>query len=326
MTGTACYIYGPAGRLAKRTTINSESNTFYYHTDHLGSSKLVTDSDRNIVSAISYHPFGESDTEEGEEHYLFTEKEKDETGLYYYGARYYDPETGQFISRDLLSGQMKSPQTLNRYTYVLNNPLKYRDPNGLEQAGALLGKSDYPGQGASFESGYMYVYWSHNPDWIGTDQWTGNFTCLFAMVALVLGFAGLMEFGPSILIKLSVLKPAVIDRIVGLLKTVYTFYKGLKPWEKWLVRIAVADIIKDIAREQLGIEAWNVDLIYSGINVIVWLDTGVQMGWVMSLESGYYRWKREEGKYYIRIDGEWVLVPEGIEWEPGDPIPESMMS
>jgi RHS repeat-associated protein len=160
---------------------------FYYHTDHLGSTRLVTDPNRNIVSAILYHPFGEPSLKEGSEDYLFTGKEKDETGLYCYGARYYDPETGRFISKDLLSGQMKTPQTLNRYTYVLNNPLKYRDPDGFEEAGALLGKSDYPGQGSSFESGYIYVYWSHNPSWIGTDQWTGNYTCLFAMAALATG-------------------------------------------------------------------------------------------------------------------------------------------
>ncbi len=46
---------------------------------------MVTDSNRDIVSAIAYHPFGESDTEEGSEYYLFNgkEKEKDETGLYH---------------------------------------------------------------------------------------------------------------------------------------------------------------------------------------------------------------------------------------------------
>jgi len=103
-TGTATYIYGPTGRLAKRTTINEETNTFYYHSDHLGSTRLV---------------------------YLFTGKEKDETGLYYYGARYYDPETGRFITRDLLAGKRTNPQSLNRYTYCLNNPVKLIDPAGL---------------------------------------------------------------------------------------------------------------------------------------------------------------------------------------------------
>ncbi|MBU7009814.1 MAG: RHS domain-containing protein [Theionarchaea archaeon] len=130
-TGSAAHIYGPTGRIAKRTTINQESNIYYYHTDHLGSTRLVTDSSKNIVSAITYHPFGESYSEEGSENYLFNGKEKDATGLYYYGARYYDPELGRFLTRDPLGGALLSPQSLNRYTYCLNNPLKYVDPTGL---------------------------------------------------------------------------------------------------------------------------------------------------------------------------------------------------
>ncbi len=130
-TGTACYVYGPTGTLAKRTTINQESNTFYYHTDHLGSTRLVTDSSKNIVTAATYHPFGELSTEEGSEDYLFCGKEKDSTGLYYYGARYYDPDLGRFMSKDPLPGHFLNPQTLNRYTYCINNPMKYLDPAGL---------------------------------------------------------------------------------------------------------------------------------------------------------------------------------------------------
>lgn len=57
-TGTASYVHGPRGLLMKRTTINEESNTFYSHGDHLGSTRLVTDENKNIIAAISYHPFG----------------------------------------------------------------------------------------------------------------------------------------------------------------------------------------------------------------------------------------------------------------------------
>jgi RHS repeat-associated protein len=130
-TGSATYIYGPRGRLAKRTTINEESNTFYYHTDHLGSTRLVTDDTKNIVSAVTYHPFGEVCSEEGSEDFLFNGKEKDANDLYYYGARYYDPEIGRFLTRDPLGGAMVKPQSLNKYTYCVNNPMKYVDPAGL---------------------------------------------------------------------------------------------------------------------------------------------------------------------------------------------------
>jgi len=75
-----------------------------------------------------------------EEDYGFTGKEKDEeTGLMYYGARYYDPVIGRFTSMDpvtlgerskSLESMLKNPQALNPYSYVLNNPLRYTDPTG----------------------------------------------------------------------------------------------------------------------------------------------------------------------------------------------------
>ncbi len=62
---------------------------------------------------------------------LFTGQRLDDTGLYYYGARYYDPTIGRFISPDTIVQNPANPQSLNRYSYVLNNPLKYVDPTGL---------------------------------------------------------------------------------------------------------------------------------------------------------------------------------------------------
>ena len=56
----------------------------------------------------------------------------DDTGLYYYNARYYDATIGRFISADTIVQNPTNPQSLNRYSYVLNNPLKYTDPSGLE--------------------------------------------------------------------------------------------------------------------------------------------------------------------------------------------------
>jgi RHS repeat-associated protein len=144
--GIATYIYGPTGKLAKRTTVNGESHTFYYHTDELRSTRLVTDESKNVVSSITYHPFGEISIKEGSEDYSYSGKELDETGLYYYGARYYDPELGRFITRDVLRGRIANPQTLNRHTYVLNNPLKYTDPNGREIWNPMMKESRSDGE------------------------------------------------------------------------------------------------------------------------------------------------------------------------------------
>ncbi|MGC1122709.1 MAG: RHS repeat-associated core domain-containing protein [Candidatus Methanofastidiosia archaeon] len=128
----ATYVYGPDGKITK----NVDGMVDYYHADHLGSTRLITDESGNIITEVSYTPFGESEsTPDGEDNsYLYTGKEHDLTGLYYYGARYYDPETGRFTTRDPSLGTPGNPGTLNRYVYCLNNPLKYIDPDGCETA------------------------------------------------------------------------------------------------------------------------------------------------------------------------------------------------
>ncbi|MCP4402046.1 MAG: hypothetical protein GY801_32690, partial [bacterium] len=60
--------------------------------------------------------------------YSYTGKERDSSGLMYYGARYYDPALSRFITPDTLYD--RGPQGLNRYSYALNNPIRYNDPSG----------------------------------------------------------------------------------------------------------------------------------------------------------------------------------------------------
>jgi RHS repeat-associated protein len=79
-----------------------------------------------------YYPFGQSrgHSGPGNHAYRFTGKELEASGLYYYGARYYDPVIGRFISPDSIVQAPNDPQTLNRYSYCRNNPLIYTDPSG----------------------------------------------------------------------------------------------------------------------------------------------------------------------------------------------------
>jgi RHS repeat-associated protein len=63
----------------------------------------------------------------------------DDTGLYYYNARYYDPELGRFIQADTIVPSAANPQSLNRYSYVYNNPLNHIDPTGHVGSSGLLG-------------------------------------------------------------------------------------------------------------------------------------------------------------------------------------------
>ena len=105
----------------------------YYHSDHIGSSNIITDKDGQQAQLLEYTPFGTTSRNEGthDTSYRFTGKPLDQsTGLYYYGARYYDPELGRFISADTIVQAPSNPQTLNRYSYCNNNPINYVDPTG----------------------------------------------------------------------------------------------------------------------------------------------------------------------------------------------------
>jgi RHS repeat-associated protein len=106
----------------------------YYHGDHLGSSNIITDRSGTLVDHYEYFAFGKDRYNPGcsfQPSNKFTGQIKDDdTGLYYYNARYYDPELGRFIQPDTIVPSAGDPQSLNRYSYVRNNPLMYTDPSG----------------------------------------------------------------------------------------------------------------------------------------------------------------------------------------------------
>ncbi|MBI3291683.1 MAG: RHS domain-containing protein [Elusimicrobia bacterium] len=109
------------------------TKVYYYHSDHLGSTNVVTDENGQVVQRIEYKPFGEPYLTVGQEvsPHKFTGKRLDDsTGLYFYESRYYDPQLGRFIQPDTIVPNPGDPQDLNRYTYARNNPLKYTDPTG----------------------------------------------------------------------------------------------------------------------------------------------------------------------------------------------------
>ncbi|MBI4446208.1 MAG: hypothetical protein HY645_09905 [Acidobacteria bacterium] len=106
---------------------------YLYQTDHIGSSNIVTDARGSRVQLTEYLPFGTVRRNVGVDavKHKFTGKELDGSGLYFFGARYYDPLTGRFISPDPTIQKVYDPQDLNRYAYARNNPLRYVDPTGL---------------------------------------------------------------------------------------------------------------------------------------------------------------------------------------------------
>jgi RHS repeat-associated protein len=109
------------------------SEKLFYHNDHLGGVNVITDIFGVRIQLNEYDPWGKVSRSDGtaDLNKRFTGKELDpESEIYYYGGRYYHPELAQFVSPDPFVSDPDDPQKLNRYSYVLNNPINYIDPSG----------------------------------------------------------------------------------------------------------------------------------------------------------------------------------------------------
>lgn len=141
-----------------------EKMQFYYHPDHLGSSSYITNLDGEVAQHIEYVPFGEVFIEERNNTwntpYLFNAKEFDEeTGMYYYGARYYEPRLSLWMSVDPL--QEKYPN-ISTYCYAANNPIKFIDSDGRK---LLFASGTTEAFKQKFRAAIMYLH-EHNADGI----------------------------------------------------------------------------------------------------------------------------------------------------------------
>jgi RHS repeat-associated protein len=169
---TTIFVYNYSGRLvAEYSSATPQNNgTSYLTTDAIGTPRIITRADGSVRARHDYLPFGEElfantggrTTGQGYDlsyapadntRQKFTGKQRDvESKLDYFGERYYASHHGRFTSADPLGGSAKraAPQSLNRYTYVLNNPLRFVDPYGLDsydqltkkEKAALVGKLD----------------------------------------------------------------------------------------------------------------------------------------------------------------------------------------
>ena len=114
------------------TSINLENECFWYHPDHLGSSSWITSTSGGAVQHLHYLPWGEEQVNQRHTvtsaFYTFSAKEKDsETGLSYFGSRYYNSDLSIWLSVDPMASKYPS---LSPYSYCANNPVKLVDPNG----------------------------------------------------------------------------------------------------------------------------------------------------------------------------------------------------
>ncbi len=129
------YIFFGNQRIARQTGSTASTAT-YLHTEHLGSTRVCTNSSGDSVGTCSYEPFGEvqpGSTCGIPTNYRFAGMEFDsETGLYHTWFRQYDPSQGRWMSVDPLPGTEDNPQSQNRYVYVLDDPINLIDLFGLD--------------------------------------------------------------------------------------------------------------------------------------------------------------------------------------------------
>src|SRR5262249_1082063 len=142
------HIYAGSVRIATKVEpqVGPRPATFFYHTDHLQDTHVISDEDQFLTEHDEYFATGEPWVQEGNPSetlnpkYLFNGKELDSaTGYYYYGARYYDARLGQWLSPDpafpdfVRERGLFTTGHLSVYTYTLNNPVMLRDPTGRQE-------------------------------------------------------------------------------------------------------------------------------------------------------------------------------------------------
>jgi RHS repeat-associated protein len=146
--GSTKEITGPGGLPIEQ--VAGDGTILYYLQDQLGSSRGLTDQSGSIVATYSYVAYGSVTASSGTESTPFQyagQYTDSESGLQYLRARYYDPQTAQFLSVDPLVGLTQQP-----YGYAAENPMYWSDPSGLcvfglpcpeilQKAGATLGSA-----------------------------------------------------------------------------------------------------------------------------------------------------------------------------------------
>ncbi|HSP78408.1 MAG TPA: toxin TcdB middle/N-terminal domain-containing protein [Myxococcaceae bacterium] len=146
--GLTKYYYAGPMLVARRNA----SGANWYHQDHLGSVRVLSNQSGQVVASYDYSAFGATLSSSGS-----TSNSRgygghvvDDTGLVYMNARYYDPQLGRFVSPDPVVPSSENPQALNRYAYVYNNPISNSDPTGHVPVVAAIATSVAVGVATEF--------------------------------------------------------------------------------------------------------------------------------------------------------------------------------
>lgn len=131
------YVWTPGGRLLYLIDAADGNKVYFYHFDQVGSTLALTDTNRAVVAAYAYDPYGRVLERTGTHPQPFTfvgawgvRQEGDDGDLYQMRARYYDAVTARFLSPEPLWPQLEDPRMLNPYQYAANDPIRFADPSG----------------------------------------------------------------------------------------------------------------------------------------------------------------------------------------------------
>jgi RHS repeat-associated protein len=140
------YTYG-LQRISENQVINNAWTTSFYGYDGFGSVRQLTNLSGTITDTYNYDAFGNLLSSPGPtpNNYLYRGEQYDpDLGLYYLRARYYNPQTGRFLSRDPEDGKAVDPASLHKYLYAGGNPVNRIDPSGKDDFLEYMGKvSDF---------------------------------------------------------------------------------------------------------------------------------------------------------------------------------------
>lgn len=127
------YIQTPEGLSAISVKSNNIRSFYYVHTDHLGNIRVVTTANKDIKTRYYYDAWGKQTVSSGTKitnRGFLSQEHLDEFGLINLNARMYDPVVGRFLGLDPYVQMTGNTQSYNRYSYAMNNPLRYKDPSG----------------------------------------------------------------------------------------------------------------------------------------------------------------------------------------------------
>ncbi len=176
------YYSASLGAMSRPVAFRRGGTLHWVGSDHLGGTIRVLNDSFTALDGMRYKPYGE-DRDTGSSlntDRKFTGQTEDEAaGLYWYASRAYDTEIGRFVSPDSIVPAPGNPQSLNRYSYVYNNPLGMVDPSGYVpqdqyQAWAKRFQKEHPGRKITDKDWFDYKFSLENPgsgpggDW--TDQ------------------------------------------------------------------------------------------------------------------------------------------------------------